>query len=307
MSNTPSIPSRITLPSLISKKQQREKITMLTAYDYPSALILDRSAVDIVLVGDSLAMVMLGHENTLAIGMDEMLHHTRAVAAGCKRALVVGDMPYGSYQNGITQAIQNGTRFIKEGGCAAVKLEGGKQRAAVIAAMVEAEIPVMAHIGMTPQSTHRFGGFRVQGKSADDALAIVEDAFAVQEAGAFAVVLESIPSVVAAEITPRLRIPTIGIGAGKHCDGHVLVWHDFLGLIDSPHTAKFVKRYANLHPQILNAINEFCREVNEELYPGDEHSYNMPKPDAFSDRVEELYGSHSTHPADERSFTKSKI
>ena len=307
MSNSPSVPQRVTLPGLISKKQHGEKITMLTAYDYPSALILDHSEVDIVLVGDSLSMVMLGHENTLSIGMDEMLHHSRAVAAGCKRALVVGDMPYGSYQNGITQAIQNGTRFIKEGGCAAVKLEGGKQRAAVIAAMVEAEIPVMAHIGMTPQSMHRFGGFRVQGKSSDDAITIVEDAFAVQEAGAFAVVLESIPSVVAAEITPRLRIPTIGIGAGKYCDGHVLVWHDFLGLIDTQRSARFVKRYANLYPQILNAVNEFCREVKEELYPGDEHGYNMPEPDSFSERVEELYGSHTAHPSNEGTLTKSKI
>jgi 3-methyl-2-oxobutanoate hydroxymethyltransferase len=307
MSNAPLVPQRVTLPGLISKKQRGEKITMLTAYDYPSALILDRSELDIVLVGDSLAMVMLGHENTLSIGMDEMLHHTRAVAAGCKRALVVGDMPYGSYQNGITQAIQNGTRFIKEGGCAAVKLEGGKQRAAVIAAMVEAEIPVMAHIGMTPQSMHRFGGFRVQGKSTDDAMAIVEDAFAVQEAGAFAVVLESIPSVVAAEISPRLRIPTIGIGAGKNCDGHVMVWHDFLGLIDTPHSARFVKRYANLFPQILSAANEFCREVKEELYPEGEHGYNMPEPDAFSERVKELYGSRTTNPSDEGSFAKSKV
>ena len=307
MSHTPLVRPKITLPQLVSKKQHGEKITMLTAYDYPSALVLDHSEVDIVLVGDSLSMVMLGHENTLSIGMEEMLHHTRAVSAGCKRALVVGDMPYGSYQNGITQAIQNGTRFIKEAGCAAVKLEGGKQRAAIIAAMVEAEIPVMAHIGMTPQSMHRFGGFRVQGKSSDDALAIMEDAFAVQEAGAFAVVLESIPSSVAAEITPRLRIPTIGIGAGKHCDGHVLVWHDFLGLIDTEHQARFVKRYANLYPQILNAINEFCREIKEELYPGDEHSYNMPEPDSFSERVEELYGSHPTHSSDEGSFTKSKV
>ncbi len=306
MSDNSFHPPRVTLPTLISKKQHGEKITMLTAYDYPSAVILDRSEVDVVLVGDSLSMVMLGHENTLSIGMDEMLHHARAVSAGCKRALVVGDMPYGSYQNGITQAIQNGMRFIKEAGCAAVKLEGGKQRASIIAAMVQAEIPVMAHIGMTPQSMHRFGGFKVQGKSTDAAVTILEDAFAVQEAGAFAVVLESIPSSLAAEITPRLHIPTIGIGAGKHCDGQVLVWHDILGLLDQ-RPAKFVKRYANLYPEILKAANDFCKEVKEELYPGDEHSYNMPEPDSLAERVEELYGSHSTHPSDEGSFTKSKV
>jgi 3-methyl-2-oxobutanoate hydroxymethyltransferase len=306
MSNTGPVSDRISIPSLIQKKLRGEKITMLTAYDYPSAYILDRSDVDIVLVGDSLAMVMLGHENTLSIGMDEMIYHTKAVSKACRRALVIGDMPYGSYQGGISQAIENGMRFIKEGGCAAVKLEGGKQRASVIAALVQAEIPVMGHVGMTPQSMHRFGGFRVQGKSIEDAISILEDALAVQEAGAFAVVLEGIPAAVSAEITPRLKIPTIGIGAGKDCDGQVLVWHDFLGLLDS-RPAKFVKQYANLYNQILTAANTFCHEVRDELYPDEQHSYNMPEAASLAERVEELYGNHSAHPADERTFEKGKV
>ena len=251
---------------------------MLTAYDFPSAYLIDQSETDILLVGDSLAMVVLGHENTLSVSMDEMIYHTKAVTRACKRALVVGDMPFGSYQGGINQAIQNGMRFIKEGRCAAVKLEGGKQRASVIAAMVEAEIPVMAHIGLTPQSMHRFGGFKVQGKSVEAAMAILEDAFAVQEAGAFAVVLESIPMAVAAEITPRLHIPTIGIGAGVHCDGQVLVWHDFLGLHEN-RTARFVKQYANLYPQMLEAANSYCHDVREGLFPEEQHGYCMPDQD----------------------------
>jgi 3-methyl-2-oxobutanoate hydroxymethyltransferase len=305
MSHVSGVPSRITIPSLLQKKHH-EKITMLTAYDLPSACILDRSEVDIVLVGDSLGMVMLGHENTLSVGMDEMLYHSRAVSRGCRRALVVGDMPYGSYQGGINQAIANGLRFIKEGGCAAVKLEGGKQRASIIAAMVVAEIPVMGHVGLTPQSMHRFGGFRIQGKSVEAAMAIVEDAMAVQEAGAFAVVLEGMPSVVAAEITKRLHIPTIGIGAGKGCDGQVLVWHDFLGLIDRK-PARYVKPFAHLYGEILKAANEYCREVQESSFPDDEHSYTMPDPERFQEHLEEVYGNHPAHPSNEGSFQKGQV
>lgn len=279
---------------------------MLTAYDFPSAVILDHSEVDVVLVGDSLGMVMQGHENTLPVGMDEMIYHTKAVVRGCRRALVVGDMPYGSYQGGISQAVQNGLRFIKEAGCAAVKLEGGKQRASVIAALVEAEVPVMAHIGMTPQSVNRFGGFKVQGKSADAALSILEDAFAVQEAGAFSVVLESIPVPVAAVVTSRLKIPTIGIGAGVHCDGQVLVWHDLLGLLNAK-PARFVKQYAHLYQQILEATNQYCQEVQQGIFPDPEHSYGMPDPETFLEKAEELYGNHSTHPSNEGSFQRSKV
>lgn len=298
--------SKVTIPALIQKKQKLERIAMVTAYDYPSAYILDHSDADVVLVGDSLSMVVLGEEDTLSIGMDEMIYHCKAVSRACRRALVIGDMPYGSYQGGINQALHNGLRFIKEGRCAAVKLEGGKQRASIIAALVQAEIPVMAHVGMTPQSMHRFGGFKVQGKSAETAMAILEDAFAVQEAGAFAVVLESIPAEVAAQITPRLKIPTIGIGAGLHCDGQVLVWHDLFGLHDG-RVAKFVKQYANLYPQILQAANAFCSDVREGLFPDTQHSYSMPDPDLFLEKVEEKYGSYTTHPSDEGSFQKSKI
>lgn len=297
---------KITIPALMQKKHTGERITMLTAYDYPSANILDHSEVDVVLVGDSLAMVVLGYESTLPIGMDEMIYHTRAVARACHRALVVGDMPYGSYQGGINQAVENGMRFIKEGGCAAVKLEGGKQRASIIAALVEAEVPVMAHVGMTPQSMHRFGGFKVQGKSVEAALTLTDDAMAVQEAGAFSVVLESIPAPVASVITSRLRIPTIGIGAGAGCDGQVLVWHDFLGLLNTKH-AKFVKQYAHLYEEILDAANRYCEEVKNGTFPDSQREYGMPDADLFLERAEETYGDHTAYPSHEGSFEKSKV
>lgn len=306
MSHVLNVPERVTIPSLLQRKPQHKKITMLTAYDYPSALLLDHSDVDVVLVGDSLAMVMQGNENTLSVSMDEMIYHCRAVSRACARALVVGDMPFGSYQNGISQAIANGIRFIKEGGCAAVKLEGGKQRGAIIAAMVEAEIPVMAHVGMTPQSMHRFGGFKVQGKSVETAMAIHEDAIAVQEAGAFSVVLEGIPANLASEITARLKIPTIGIGAGVHCDGQVLVWHDLLGLLDSK-PAKFVKQYLKLYEPIRDAANAYCRDVREGLFPDDQHSYHMQEEELFKEKVEDLYGDHPARPSNEGAFQKSKV
>jgi 3-methyl-2-oxobutanoate hydroxymethyltransferase len=306
MSHDLNLSSKVTIPSLLQKKQRTERITMLTAYDFPSAYLLDQSDVDVVLVGDSLAMVVLGHENTLAVTMDEMIYHTKAVSRACKRALVIGDMPFGSYQGGINQAIQNGTRFIKEANCAAVKLEGGKQKSSIIAALVDAEIPVMAHVGLTPQSMHRFGGFKVQGKSIEAAMAIMEDAFTVQEAGAFAVVLESIPAAVAAEITPRLRIPTIGIGAGVHCDGQVLVWHDFLGLHEG-RTPRFVKQYAKLYPQILQAANQYCNDVREGKFPEEQHGYCMPDQELFVEKIEEKYGNYSAHPSHEGKLQESKI
>jgi 3-methyl-2-oxobutanoate hydroxymethyltransferase len=306
MSQSIDLPQKVSIPSLALKKQKHEKITMLTAYDFPSAVILDHSEVDVALVGDSLGMVIQGQENTLSVGMDEMIYHTKAVVRGCHRPLVIGDMPYGSYQGGISQAVENGFRFLKEAGCAAVKLEGGKARAGIIAALVEAEIPVMGHVGMTPQSTHRFGGFKVQGKSADGALSILEDAIAVQEAGAFAVVLESIPVPVAAEITARLKIPTIGIGAGVYCDGQVLVWHDLVGLLNSK-PARFVKQYLNLYQQILEATNRYCQEVQQGTFPDSEHSYGMPDPESFLEKAEELYGDHPAYPSNEGSFQRSKI
>ena len=306
MSHAGSVSSKVTIPSLSQKKQKGEKITMLTAYDYPSASLLDQSDTDLILVGDSLAMVVLGHENTLEVTMEEMLHHTKAVTRAAKRALVIGDMPFGSYQGGINQAIQNGIRFVKEGKCAAVKLEGGKQRASIIAALVEAEIPVMAHIGLTPQSMHRFGGFKVQGKSVETALAIVEDAFAVQEAGAFAVVLESIPASLAVEITPRLNIPTIGIGAGLHCDGQVLVWHDFLGLHPN-RIPRFVKQYSDLHAQTLAAVNSYCHDVREGAFPEEQHGYCMPDQDLFLEKLEQKYGNRTAHPSHEGKLQESKV
>jgi len=306
MSNSSDSVPKITIPALMQRKHMGQRITMLTAYDYPSAIILDQSDVDIVLVGDSLAMVVLGYENTLPIGMDEMIYHTRAVVRGCRRALVIGDMPYGSYQGGIKQAVESGLRFIKEGGCAAVKLEGGKQRAGIIAALVEAEIPVMAHIGMTPQSMHRFGGFKVQGKSVEAALSLMEDAMAVQEAGAFSVVLESIPAPVASMITSKLRIPTIGIGAGAGCDGQVLVWHDFLGLSNT-RQAKFVKQYAYLYKEILDAANRYCADVRSGTFPDHQREYGMADADLFLERAEAIYGDHSAYPSHEGSFEKSKI
>jgi 3-methyl-2-oxobutanoate hydroxymethyltransferase len=299
-------PLKVSIPSLVQKKEKQQRITMLTAYDYPSAVILDHSNIDIALVGDSLGMVMQGHENTLPVGLDEMIYHTKAVVKGCRRALVVGDMPYGSYQAGVNQAVENGMRFMKEAGCAAVKLEGGKQRFAVISALVEAEVPVMGHVGMTPQSMHRFGGFKVQGKSTETALSILEDAIAVQEAGAFAVVLESIPVPVAAEITSRLKIPTIGIGAGIYCDGQVLVWHDLLGLLNTK-PARFVKQYANLYQSIIEATNRFCEEVQQSKFPDAEHSYGMPDPETFLEKAEELYGNHPAHPSNEGSLQRSKV
>jgi 3-methyl-2-oxobutanoate hydroxymethyltransferase len=306
MSHTSDLSAKVTIPALMQKKHKGEKITMLTAYDYPSAYILDRSEVDIVLVGDSLAMVVLGYENTLPVGMDEMIYHTRAVVRGCNRALVVGDMPYGSYQGGLNQAVENGIRFIKEGGCMAVKLEGGRQRASMIAALVDAEVPVMAHIGMTPQSMHRFGGFKVQGKSVEAGLALIEDAIAVQEAGAFSVVLESIPAPVATAITSRLKIPTIGIGAGVDCDGQVLVWHDYLGLLPN-RPARFVKQYQHLYDEILEATNEYCREVREGVFPDSQRQYSMPDADLFAEKADEAYGNYSAYPSHEGSFEKSKV
>jgi len=231
--------------------------------------------VDIVLVGDSLAMVVLGYENTLPVTMEEMLHHTRAVRRGAKRALVVADMPYGSFHTSIAESVANAVRFVKEAGAEAVKVEGGERRLELIARMVEAEIPVMAHIGLTPQSLHALGGFRVQGKTPAAAEQLLRDARAVEAAGAFSVVLESIPRELATRITQELRIPTIGIGAGPECDGQVLVFHDMVGLT-SGHTPKFVRRYANLGETIAAAVGEYCADVRAGRFPSDAESYHLP-------------------------------
>jgi 3-methyl-2-oxobutanoate hydroxymethyltransferase len=280
-----SVPSRvsdgkITVPSLLQRKslrpQDQTKITCLTAYDYPTARLLDEAGVEVLLVGDSLGMVMLGHETTLPVTVDEMLHHTRAVRKGTRRALVVADMPFGSYHADISESVRNAVRFVKEAGAEAVKVEGGERRLELIVRLTEAEIPVMGHIGLTPQSLHAMGGFKVQGKTPDAAEHLVRDARAVEAAGAFAIVLEGIPRELAALITRELRIPTIGIGAGPDCDGQILVINDILGLTFSS-VPKFARQYANLAELISSAAREFCLDVRRGSFPSDAESYHMPE------------------------------
>jgi 3-methyl-2-oxobutanoate hydroxymethyltransferase len=273
---------KVTVPSILERKSASvslnsspRKIACLTAYDYPTARLLDEAGVDIVLVGDSLAMVVLGYESTLPVTLEEMLHHTRAVRRGVRRALVVADMPYGSYHADSAEAVRNAIRFVKEAGAEAVKIEGGERRMELILRLVEAEIPVMGHIGLTPQSVHALGGFRVQGKTEEAAEQLLRDARAVEAAGAFAVVLESIPREVAARITAELRIPTIGIGAGPDCDGQILVLHDLVGM-SFGHTPKFARRYADVGQIISQAAAEYCRDVQQGQFPSDQESYHAP-------------------------------
>jgi len=262
---------RVTARSLAVRKRKGERISMLTAYDFTFAQIFDTAGVDVLLVGDSLCNVVQGYDTTLPVTMDEMLYHTRLVSRGVRRAMVVGDMPFGSFQVGGDEALRNAIRFVKEGGAHAVKLEGGTQVLSVIERIVGAEIPVMGHVGLTPQAVNRMGGFRVQGRGDKGRDKVIEDALAVQEAGAFAVVLEGIPRDLAAEITARLAIPTIGIGAGVDCDGQVLVMHDLLGLNDCP--PSFVKQYANLGALASKAVRTFIDEVDNGKFPDEEHSY----------------------------------
>jgi 3-methyl-2-oxobutanoate hydroxymethyltransferase len=271
---------KITVPSILERKSRvssqnssHSKITCLTAYDYPTARLLDEAGVDVLLVGDSLGMVVLGYESTLPVTLEEMLHHTRAVRRGTRRALLVADMPYGSYHDDPAQAVRNAMRFVKEAGAEAIKVEGGERRMEMIARLVDAEIPVMGHIGLTPQSVNAFGGFRVQGKTAEAGEQILSDARAVEAAGAFSVVLESIPRELAARITAELRIPTIGIGAGPDCDGQILVIHDLVGLSFS-HKPKFARRYADVGEIISHAAAEYCRDVQKGSFPSDEESYH---------------------------------
>jgi 3-methyl-2-oxobutanoate hydroxymethyltransferase len=263
---------KITIPDIYKKKAEGGKITMLTAYDFPTAQIVDQAGIDIALVGDSLGMVVQGIDSTLPVTMDEMIYHTKMVARAAKTALVIGDMPFLSYQAGIDDAVRNAGRFLKEAGAEAVKLEGGTSVAAVIRAIVAAGIPVMGHIGLTPQHVHALGGFKVQGRDEASREKILADARAVQESGAFSVVLEAVPSSLAREIGSILSIPTIGIGAGPHCDGQVLVLHDLLGLFDR-FTPKFVKRYASLKDEALRAIKEYKKEVESGVFPTDEQSF----------------------------------
>jgi 3-methyl-2-oxobutanoate hydroxymethyltransferase len=272
---------KITVPDIQSRKfnsglpETNKKITCLTAYDYPTARLLDEAGVEILLVGDSLGMVVLGYDSTLPVTLEEMLHHTRAVRRGTKRALLVADMPYGSFHVSIDESIRNAMRLVKEGGAEAVKIEGGERRIELIARLVEAEIPVMGHVGLTPQSLNALGGFHVQGKSADAARQLERDARAVESAGAFSVVLESVPRELAARITEKLRIPTIGIGAGPDCDGQVLVFHDLVGLTIG-HKPKFARQYVDLAAQISRAAEEFCTDVRAGSFPSDAESFHSP-------------------------------
>jgi 3-methyl-2-oxobutanoate hydroxymethyltransferase len=264
---------QLTILDVQKMKADSTKISVLTCYDYPTARILDTCGIDIILVGDSLGVVVAGHENTLPVTMDEMVYHTRAVMRANPRALVVADMPFLSYQTDISQARANAGRLIKEGGAAAVKLEGGANMAETIRSISMMDIPVMAHIGLTPQSIHRMGGYRVQGKKEEQADQLMNDALAVEAAGAFAVVLEGIPRKLAQKITGSLGIPTIGIGAGPECDGQVLVLHDILGLCEK-YSPKFVKRYADVNAVIADAVNAYITEVKSGEFPTEAHSFN---------------------------------
>ncbi len=265
---------KVTIPALAEMKRQGKPISALTAYDYSTARLVDEAGIDLILVGDSLAMVVLGLENTLAVTVDEMLHHTRAVRRAVNRALVVADMPFGSYHGTVGEAVANAVRFVKEAGAEAVKIEG--PRVDLVRALVDAEIPVIAHLGLTPQSVHRMGGYRVQARTAEAALQLQADAFALAHAGAGAIVLEGVPREAAAAITADLPVPTIGIGAGPDCDGQILVFHDLVNLTFAP-AAKFVRRYADASALFRSAIEHYREDVEHRAFPSDAESYHLPQ------------------------------
>jgi 3-methyl-2-oxobutanoate hydroxymethyltransferase len=271
---TSSQRKKVTTLTFRQKKEHGEPITMLTAYDYPTAMAIDKAGIDSILVGDSLGMVVLGYENTLPVTMEEMLHHARAVSRGTKSALLVGDMPFMSYQISTEEAVRNAGRFLQQGGMDAVKLEGGRERADAVLAIVAAGIPIMGHLGLTPQSVHQLGGFRAQGKTASTAKRLLEDARILEEAGCFSLVLESVPARLAEYISKQISIPTIGIGAGAGCDGQVLVTHDLLGLFDR-FTPKFVKQYANFHAEMNKAFTDYLDDVETKHFPAAEHTVEM--------------------------------
>jgi 3-methyl-2-oxobutanoate hydroxymethyltransferase len=279
-------PEKVTVPSILASKERGERLVCLTAYDYPTARIVDEAGTDIILVGDSLGNVILGYENTVPVTLDEMVMHTKAVRKGVHRALLVADMPYGSYHTGADDAVRAALRLIKEAGAEAVKLEGGQSRLPIIKRLVEEEIPVMAHIGLTPQSINRLGGFRLQGKTADAAQSLIDDAYALQEAGAFSIVLEMVPRELAQLITEKLYISTIGIGAGASCDAQVLVIHDLVG-ISFGSTPRFVRKYASLKEVMTEAITRFNEDVRSGIYPSEQESYALPKEAAQSLQVRE--------------------
>ena len=275
---SPAPSRRVTVPSILAARAERRRLVMVTAYDAPTGRAADAAGVDIALVGDSLAMVVLGHADTLSVTMDQMIQHTAAVARVVNRALVAGDMPYLSYHTGWRDAVRNAGRFVQEGRAAAVKLEGGRRRVDTIRAIIDAEIPVLGHVGLTPQSTHAQGGYRVQGRDVERAEAVFEDALAVAGAGAFCVVLEGVPDRLAAAITSELPVPTIGIGAGPDCDGQVLVFHDLAGWSGPGPLPRFVRRYAELGSEATAAVAAFARDVRQGAYPAHEETYPTPEP-----------------------------
>lgn len=270
-----SHPNRVRIPDLHRKKELGQKITMLTAYDATMARLLDRAGVDALLVGDSLGMVILGHDTTIPVTLDAMIHHARAVARGTERAFVIADMPFLSWQASEADAIRNAARLMQEGGVSAVKIEGGLHAVDTIRRLVEIGIPVMAHIGLVPQAVHQLGGYRIAGRTQDEADRLIEDALALEHAGAFAIVLECIPAEVAAAITAKLSIPTIGIGAGADCDGQVLVSYDAFGLYDGI-APKFIKQYAHLGEEMISAAKRYIAEVEHGEFPDPQHSFRFP-------------------------------
>ena len=270
---------KVAIPDLNSKKREGKKITMLTAYDYPLASLVDEAGIDIILVGDSVGMVVLGYDSTVPVTMDEMIHHSKAVRRGAKYAFLIGDMPFMSYQVNTEEAIRNAGRFMKEAGCDAVKLEGGTDVLEIAQAIIKAGIPVMGHLGLTPQTISKLGGFKVQGKDATVAQGIIDDALKLEEVGCFSVLMECVPDRVAQLVTKKLKVPTIGIGAGPYCDGQVLVTHDLLGLFDR-FIPKFVKQYVNLSAQILEGLKAYKEEVETSQFPAKEHSFTMKEEEA---------------------------
>ena len=269
-------PEKVTVPAVRQSKERGEKLVCLTAYDYPTARIVDEAGTDIILVGDSLGNVVLGYDSTVPVTLEEMLHHTRAARRGVERALLVADMPYGTYHTGPDDAVRAALRLVKEGGAEAVKLEGGRQRVETVRRLISAEIPVMGHLGLTPQSLNKLGSYRLQAKTADAARALVEDARLLEEAGAFAVVLEVVPREIAREVTAALRVPTIGIGAGADCDAQILVTHDLLGLSFSKTSPRFVRQYANLRDAMNEAFQAYADDVRNGAFPSADHSYPLP-------------------------------
>ncbi len=268
-----TINQKVTAPAILARKGG-PKIRMVTAYDHPTAVIADRAGADVILVGDSLSNVVLGNDDTLAVDLDVMIHHTAAVARAKPNALIVGDMPWMSYHVSAAEAVKNAGRLVREGAAEALKVEGGRKRREVVEGILDAEIPVMGHLGLTPQSVHAMGGYRVQGKAAQDARELVRDAVALDEAGVFAIVLEGVPTLLAEIITKEISAPTIGIGAGPHTDGQVLVFHDVLGLHDG-HLPKFVRQYTNLQEAAVNSLRDFFSDIEKGEFPSEDESYSM--------------------------------